>query len=63
MGQISFNGRLARERGQEVVFVSERAVFRLEQDGLVLCEIAPGADLQRDVLAEKWNSPRASALS
>ena len=36
VGQISFSGKLARERGQEVLFISERAVFRLEDDGLVL---------------------------
>jgi propionate CoA-transferase len=50
VGQISFNGRLARERGQDVVFISERAVFRLEADGLVLVEIAPGVRLKEDVL-------------
>ena len=60
VGQISFNGQLARERGQQVVFISERAVFRLEQDGLVLCEIAPGADLQRDVLQKMEFAPRIS---
>ena len=48
--QVSFSGALARRRGQRVTFVTERAVFELEADGLVLTELAPGARLQEDVL-------------
>ncbi len=48
--QLTFNGRYARERGQEVMYVTERAVFRLEDDGLVLTEVAAGIDVRRDVL-------------
>jgi propionate CoA-transferase len=48
--QISFSGRLARERGQQVSFVTDRAVLELATDGLVLTEIAPGVRLQEDVL-------------
>ena len=40
--EISFNGRLARERGQQVRYITDRAVFALEDDGLVLIEVAPG---------------------
>ena len=50
--QITFNGRLAREKGQTVVYVTERGVFHLEPDGIVLREIAPGLDLQRDILSQ-----------
>ena len=51
----TFSGRLARQRGQEVLYVTERCVFRLagsvEHPALELIELAAGADMQRDVLA------------
>jgi propionate CoA-transferase len=49
--QLTFNGRYARERAQQVLFVTERAVFDLTADGIVLTEIAPGISLQEHVLA------------
>ena len=47
---ITFSGRIGRERGQRVTYVTERCVIELDADGLVVTEIAPGIDLQRDVL-------------
>ncbi|HEY5488664.1 MAG TPA: CoA-transferase [Candidatus Limnocylindrales bacterium] len=58
--EISFNGHLARERGQQVRYITDRAVFELADDGLVLIEIAPGMDLERDVLSRMGFRPRVA---
>lgn len=49
--QVTFDGRGSVARAQQVLFVTERAVFHLTAEGLELTELAPGIDLQRDVLA------------
>jgi len=48
--QITFSGNEAVKRGQRVLYVTERAVFELEPDGLRVVELAPGIDLQTQVL-------------
>jgi propionate CoA-transferase len=47
----TFAGKLAAESGKPVLYVTERCVFRLTTEGLELIEIAPGVDLERDILA------------
>jgi propionate CoA-transferase len=49
--QITFSGQLAATNRQPVLYVTERCVFRLTPEGLELIEIAPGIDMERDILA------------
>ncbi|MBL8250194.1 MAG: acyl CoA:acetate/3-ketoacid CoA transferase, partial [Candidatus Competibacter sp.] len=58
--QRTFSGAGASARHQPVLYVTERAVFRLTADGPELIEIAPGIDLERDVLGRMAFKPRIS---
>lgn len=53
----TFAGRLAAERGQPVLYVTERCVLRLSVEGLELIEVAPGVDIERDILARMDFAP------
>jgi propionate CoA-transferase len=55
--QITFNGAYAARLKQQVYFVTERCVFRLTPDGLELIEVAPGIDVEDDVLAQMEFQP------
>jgi len=58
--QISFSADMAQRRGQQVRYITERAVFSLEEQGLTLIEVAPGIDPERDVLAHMDFRPAVS---
>jgi len=49
---LSFNGAYVLGRGTQVKYVTERAVFELREGKLTLVEVAPGIDLEREVLAQ-----------
>jgi acyl CoA:acetate/3-ketoacid CoA transferase len=51
VAMVCFSGKRAVEQGQEIKYMTERAVFRLTPGGLCIEEIAPGIDLESQVLA------------
>ena len=55
--QRTFSGKLAAEDGKPVRYVTERCVFELTAQGIALTEIAPGVDLERDILAQMGFTP------
>lgn len=52
ISQVTFSGQLASEEDREVYFVTERCVFRLGTNGMALTEVAPGIDVDRDILSK-----------
>jgi acyl CoA:acetate/3-ketoacid CoA transferase len=60
--RITFSGAFARARGQDVLYVTERAVFRLAAGGLELVEVAPGIDVGTDILPHMAFAPLIGAV-
>jgi propionate CoA-transferase len=60
VSHVTFSAEQARRRGQEVRYVTERCVLRLAKNGLEVVEVAPGIDLERDVLAHMPFRPDVS---
>lgn len=57
----TYAGRFAWARGQSALYVTERCVFRLSAEGIELIEVAPGIDVERDILAQMDFRPAVSA--
>ena len=49
--QVTFSADYAVEKGTPVTYITERCIFRLKEDGLHLTEVAPGIDIEKDILA------------
>jgi len=58
--QVTFNGDLAFESGRNIHYVTERAVFELGKNGLILTEIAPGINIKKDILDQMDFKPAVS---
>ncbi|MDD5167537.1 MAG: hypothetical protein PHN75_01875, partial [Syntrophales bacterium] len=58
--QINYSGEYARENGQDVIYITERCVFRLSPVGLVITEVAPGIDMERDIMGQMEFRPTVS---
>jgi acyl CoA:acetate/3-ketoacid CoA transferase len=54
---VAFSGQQAIKYGQEILYVTERAVFRLTKDGVTLEEVAPGIDIDNDVIRKMSFEP------
>ncbi len=50
--QITFSGQVARQERRKILFVTERCTFKLVPEGLMLTEIAPGVDLEKNILSQ-----------
>ena len=59
--QITFSGRYARERKQKVLYVTERAVFELTSQGVTLVEVAPGINVEQEILPQMGFKPQIAA--
>jgi propionate CoA-transferase len=55
--QVTFSGQYAAQKSQPVLYVTERCVFQLTEHGLELIEVAPGIDIDRDILAHMAFKP------
>lgn len=58
--QVTFSADYANETGQDVTYITERCVLKLTKEGLMITEIAPGVDMDKDILAHMDFKPLIS---
>ncbi|KAB3533283.1 acyl CoA:acetate/3-ketoacid CoA transferase [Alkaliphilus pronyensis] len=58
--QITFSGEYAQDSKQPVIYITERAVFHLDNDGITLTEVAPGIDVKKDIIDQMEFEPKIS---
>ena len=58
--QVTFSAKQARINGQEILYVTERGVFKLDDKGITLIEVAPGVDINKDILEQMDFRPNIS---
>ena len=61
IGNITFSGAYGLKKGQKIIYITERCVFELSTDGMELKEVAPGIDLQKDILDQMDFQPVINA--
>ncbi|HET7147972.1 MAG TPA: CoA-transferase [Candidatus Nitrosopolaris sp.] len=60
--KVVFSGHQAMKYGQEILYVTERAVFRLTKDGIILEEVAPGIDIDKDITSKMGFMPIVGSI-
>ena len=58
--QVTFSAKQARINNQEILYVTERGVFKLDKEGITLIEIAPGVDINKDIFEQMEFCPNVS---
>lgn len=59
--EITFSGKYAKDKSQKVLYITERCVLELTEKGMTLIEIAPGIDLEKDILKQMEFEPMIDA--
>jgi propionate CoA-transferase len=60
--KVVFSGQQAIKYGQEILYVTERAVFRLTESGIILEEVAPGINVDKDITSKMGFMPIVGSI-